>query len=294
MEVGIIGNYILKYRKAAGLTQEELGKAVGVSTQAVSRWECGGAPDAALLPAIADTLGVTIDALFGRDGGSVQTEEDAINLLARYINDDRIFDGVTDATWIQAFKKLLKSYGILNTPEKPESCETYGMSRDKKQLTVSMLCDNYGVLLCSWAKDMSYISVFPEPEKGYAAYFPDLDRTRELFKVLTRPHVLEMLLELGTEKVQYYFAAEAVAKRLSISCEEAERLMTELKEINILGSSELELENRVVNTYYFMQPAQLIPLLYSARYIMQDPVSYVNMSVREKPFFRKDKKKERE
>ena len=69
MDNKLIGEQITRYRKEKNLTQEELGRAAGVSTQAVSRWENGGAPDVALLPAIADKLGVTIDALFGRDGG---------------------------------------------------------------------------------------------------------------------------------------------------------------------------------------------------------------------------------
>jgi transcriptional regulator with XRE-family HTH domain len=61
-----IGERIGQLRKQAGLKQEELGRAVGVTTQAVSRWECGGAPDIELLPAIADTLHVSVDELFGR------------------------------------------------------------------------------------------------------------------------------------------------------------------------------------------------------------------------------------
>ena len=74
----LIGIQISKFRKAAGLTQEELGEAVGISGQAVSRWECGGAPDVALLPAIADKLGVTIDALFGREGSERVEVEDVV------------------------------------------------------------------------------------------------------------------------------------------------------------------------------------------------------------------------
>lgn len=63
----VLGAQIARFRKEAKMTQEALGAAVGVSTQAVSRWECGGLPDAALLPAIADALHVSIDALFARD-----------------------------------------------------------------------------------------------------------------------------------------------------------------------------------------------------------------------------------
>ena len=36
-----IGSVIRKYRNAKGLTQEELGKAVLVSKQSVSKWENG-------------------------------------------------------------------------------------------------------------------------------------------------------------------------------------------------------------------------------------------------------------
>ncbi|MDE7284377.1 MAG: helix-turn-helix domain-containing protein [Lachnospiraceae bacterium] len=74
----LIGIQISKFRKAAGMTQEELGEAVGISGQAVSRWECGGAPDVTLLPTIADKLGVTIDALFGREGRERMDVEDVI------------------------------------------------------------------------------------------------------------------------------------------------------------------------------------------------------------------------
>ncbi len=75
----LIGIQISQFRKAAGLTQEELGEAVGISGQAVSRWECGGAPDVTLLPAIADKLGVTIDALFGREGS------ERVDVVGRYL-----------------------------------------------------------------------------------------------------------------------------------------------------------------------------------------------------------------
>ena len=49
-----MGEILSTLRKQKGVTQEEMGKALGVSMQAVSRWENGGAPDIMLLPALAD------------------------------------------------------------------------------------------------------------------------------------------------------------------------------------------------------------------------------------------------
>lgn len=60
-----IGIKIQELRKKKGVTQAEMGEALGVSSQAVSRWENQvGAPDLESLPLIADYFGVTIDELF--------------------------------------------------------------------------------------------------------------------------------------------------------------------------------------------------------------------------------------
>ena len=48
-----------------GITQEQLGNLVGVTCQAVSKWERGGVPDAELLPSQSRALAVSIDTLFG-------------------------------------------------------------------------------------------------------------------------------------------------------------------------------------------------------------------------------------
>ena len=65
--MSVIGKQIKKYRNQKKYTQEKLGSLIGVTTQAVSKWERGGTPDAEVLPKLADALGVSIDALFGRE-----------------------------------------------------------------------------------------------------------------------------------------------------------------------------------------------------------------------------------
>ena len=63
-----ISENIRKYRKLKGFTQEELAQELGVTSQAVSRWEAGaGMPDISLIVPIAQNLGVTTDALFGME-----------------------------------------------------------------------------------------------------------------------------------------------------------------------------------------------------------------------------------
>ena len=61
-----IGKNIAKYRKEKGLTQEELGAKLGVTNQAVSKWESEvSMPDVMLLPEIANALNITLDDLYG-------------------------------------------------------------------------------------------------------------------------------------------------------------------------------------------------------------------------------------
>ncbi|WP_317964587.1 helix-turn-helix domain-containing protein [Paenibacillus sp. CCS19] len=54
------------YRKEQGLTQEELAKLLGISFQAVSKWENAQTmPDITLLPALSTILEVSVDKLLG-------------------------------------------------------------------------------------------------------------------------------------------------------------------------------------------------------------------------------------
>lgn len=62
-------------RKQRNLTQEQIAETLGVSCQAVSKWETNSSyPDISLLPIIADYFGVSVDYLIGHDT-SKQLEE---------------------------------------------------------------------------------------------------------------------------------------------------------------------------------------------------------------------------
>ena len=61
-----LGKRIVLHRKRLGLTQDKLAEALGVTAQAVSKWENDlSCPDITLLPKLAQLFGITTDELLG-------------------------------------------------------------------------------------------------------------------------------------------------------------------------------------------------------------------------------------
>lgn len=76
-----LGNKIAELRKAKGMTQEALANALGVSNQAVSKWEANqSCPDIQLLPQIADIFEISLDNLFGREVQGEQQDDIVIKI----------------------------------------------------------------------------------------------------------------------------------------------------------------------------------------------------------------------
>ncbi len=88
----ILAANIQKYRKKVGLTQEELADKLGVTFQAVSKWEnAKSAPDILFLPTLADLFSCYIDELFARE---VKTENHYDHCAELPWNDDEVIRGV--------------------------------------------------------------------------------------------------------------------------------------------------------------------------------------------------------
>ena len=67
-----IGRKIAELRKAHNMTQFELADALGISFQAVSNWERSASmPDISKLPELAETFGVTIDEVLGKNNPAI-------------------------------------------------------------------------------------------------------------------------------------------------------------------------------------------------------------------------------
>ena len=82
-----LGNTIAQYRKSLNITQEALAQQLGVTNQAVSKWESDQCcPDVMLLPKLADIFDITLDELFGR---AVPVKEE-VNIKERDWPDDNV------------------------------------------------------------------------------------------------------------------------------------------------------------------------------------------------------------
>lgn len=63
-----LGKRIAEHRKRLGLTQDQLAEKLGITAQAVSKWENDlSCPDIATLPKLAEIFGITTDELLGRE-----------------------------------------------------------------------------------------------------------------------------------------------------------------------------------------------------------------------------------
>lgn len=86
-----LGKKIASYRKNMNITQEALANQLGISNQAVSKWETEQSyPDVELLPKIADIFNITLDELFDREGVPVSKVSAGDNAVLPWEDDDTL------------------------------------------------------------------------------------------------------------------------------------------------------------------------------------------------------------
>lgn len=104
-----IGKKIKELRKQMGITQEQLAESIGVSFQAVSKWENNIAlPDITLVPVIANYFRVSMDELFDFSVEKAEKEtEEIVKQAQNYIESDPI-----------QYRRIIEE-GLKKYPENP-------------------------------------------------------------------------------------------------------------------------------------------------------------------------------
>lgn len=300
MSDSILCAQIARYRKAAGMTQEELGKAVGVSTQAVSRWECGGTPDVGLLPAIADRLGVTIDALFGREEGTPQNIDALFTQWLRTFPSGERMNALfrllaTNLLSIFFDRKIM----VIETKGLAATCYADELPGGARVWMRSQFTSDEGLILGIFSEDFPIFLLLPEPPEGYASQFSSNGDYRKLFSTLSREGCLELLLSLYEKKFSYY-TASTLSKQTGLPLEQVEGLLPSLVDCHLLLERSMELDDGPDKIYCVHDNYGLVPILYFARWFMEknDAWNY-SWDVRERPVLelteaQKHRKKEKQ
>ena len=184
---------IVRLRKQAGMTQEELGRRVMVSTQAVSRWERGGSPDIALLPAIAQVFSVTLDELFGRESEKTVPVEEMLTRDIQSAPETERFERAWRLCWhimkaVAAADNGPSGDAYFRFMSGSEDVERKNVPEPEFVPSVTYFTHDTGVMSASVARDFHYLLLMPEPEDGFSSVLKCPEAYREFFAFLSRPH----------------------------------------------------------------------------------------------------------
>lgn len=285
----MLSERIAALRKERGLTKDQLGKLCGVSSQAVGKWEKGGAPDVELLPVVARQLGVSVDALFGLDGGERVDVAEVVGSWLRSFPEKERMEQFCRLVWA-SINYFMPSGLEVPKMEYLSACRPH---MDGEKIMYTEIRGGGGLLLDVHAEDMSFVTLWPEPKEGYASFFAPMEDYRRLFAALSKPGCLELLDSLYWRKSNY-FIPPVVAKFCGLPLETVAGLLEELAGIGIFWSMKLELEEGEVKAYKLAEPLTLVPFLMAAQGFMETSCNYMYFYDDEDPLLRGEKWKVQE
>jgi transcriptional regulator with XRE-family HTH domain len=266
-----IGSVIHALRKERKITQEALAAAVGVSAQAVSKWECGGLPDVYLIPAIADFFGVTTDKLFGRNVKSYENIETDLAEFIVSLDKEQIYK-----TWFNLFWIIQKAAGFRILPEKGEMLDKLAEDNDNPHL-YSILNNKYrhGLSSMSLLKNQQYAFLMPKPE-DYSELILPVEKYQELFAALSDIDCIKALLFLyRREHNDKKFTEKLLVDNLDISEEKAAEVIASLLKFEMISSDEIEIDESDITIYTFNARYSFIPFILFAKEMIQSPSHYM-------------------
>lgn len=284
-----IGKKIAIYRKAKGYTQEQLGEMVGVSGQAVSKWEKGGMPDTYLLPVIAKVLGVSIDALFDverkiTDYSEAEIQDDLFAFCLKKCHQKGsgfdLFAFLFETVWtIQC-----AYFGNESRYQLEDVIEKY---QDNKEIT-SQIINNQGTTCFSLVKDFPFYCAVGESPEISKRILGEEDFS-SFFSLLASKEGLQAVIFTQTTTESGQYTAETMAKKMGISPRRFMELEPILVKYDLLGEDSLTLDDTVVKVYRKWDNPRIRPLLMMAYQIINQRQCYYNFTNnRTKPYFEQE------
>ena len=209
-------NTLQSLRKKNGVTQEKLAFHLGVSPQAVSKWENGSFPDGDLLPKIADYFQVSIDYLYGRDQEKITVEQAVLDSIKSATVDDKNdykvqLEQIMRNAWAAQLGFWMENKTYYDRAE-PEG----------DNILASLVMSQEGFSFFRLNKDLEYYMLMKQPDEGFASYFRVTDALVSLFSFLGKRENLEVLFYLLSLKHGECVSSSTISKKLKISQKAAE------------------------------------------------------------------------
>ena len=254
--MSVIGDQIKKYRIQKKYTQEKLGNMIGVTTQAVSKWERGGTPDAEVLPLIADALDVDIDSLFGREEQDLQLT--MTKMLSKMPSDEAfrytfnfcwsIILGLTgDAGFTEDFVDTFVSHSGV----KRENCPDY----------FAKLVRNDGMALARLSNDFSHFFLMVQPrDESVTAHFEDIETIRKVFALFADKKILNTICYLNSMS-NIPVTVPLISKGTGLEMREVERCMKTICDYKMADHMKIATVDGEIDSYAVRRESNVIPLL---------------------------------
>ena len=259
-----IGNKIKDLRVKNKVTQEELTKALHVSTQAVSKWENGGSPDLELVPSIATYFNVTTDYLFD------MKNSDIVNIdkkVAKYIQSFNL-ENRMNVVYDLAFKMSIATRGdeIENQEEFDEMISNDDM--------FSNIVGPEGIAITSLAKSNKLFICLPKDDKSdYSKMLLSKDKQRKFCEYLSDEVFYDTLVFLHSRNGGN-FTEQLLIDNLNITYDEAKSVLEKMEEYKIVSCSDVPINDTTMKLYAVLPNPQIVGLIAMLDMVVNKPNTY--------------------
>lgn len=267
------------YRQKQNLTQEKLAKALGVSSQAVSKWETSETyPDGALLVSLAQILEVSLDTLF-------ENRRIQLNDLSK-----KIVQFLYDCPQEERFQMLYKlclaqQYGIYMSYTHAENIYQSENLWQRERSLPSGFSTKEGFVWYS-PNNPPFYAVFPQGEQGYESIAQDTKQMQQLFALLSHSDTLNALIYIHRHTGRFVFEAEILAKDCAIGKERMDQVMEELLQLGVVRFDRLEINGQIRTLYYAVPDHKWIALMSIARSLDEEGPKMLSGNARKAPYLK--------
>ena len=257
-------------RKKKGITQEQLAQKVGVSPQAVSKWENGSYPDGELLPAIAAELDVSIDALYGIGKADISIEQAVLNEIHTIVQKDEKGD------FKAVLKKMLDLVWAMVIPCWKDNIWYWDRpTGDKMQLqTSSLIMSESGFVTIRHNNDLQYAAIIQKPECGFEKFLEFDDNMLELFRFMSEKANLKILYYLSSLNKREVFTEKSVCAALGISPESVKNAVSYLYRNGFLNEMEYDDGGVKKTVYSYLNNYNFLVFLTGAKTMLRRAEAY--------------------